>query len=74
MTVADAGKVAAAKLADVSKHVNKAYTIVSNHHSYSDAAKAFSKALGKQVTNTTILMRRLQRVCQRNFLLGKCKV
>ena len=49
----DAGKAAATILADHSKHVNKAYTIVSNCHTFNDAAKEFSKALGKEVTVTT---------------------
>ena len=49
----DAGKAAATILANHSKHANKAYTIVSNRHSFNDAAKEFSNALGKEVTITT---------------------
>ena len=45
----DAGKAAAAVLADWEKHVNKTYTIVSDRHSFGDVAKAFSEAVGKEV-------------------------
>lgn len=48
----DGGRAAAAILADVSKHVNKTYTIVSERHTYGDVAKTFSEALGKEVTIT----------------------
>jgi len=50
----DGGRAAAAILADVSTHVNKTYTIVSDRHSYGDLAKVFSEALGKEVTITNI--------------------
>ena len=45
----DAGKAAAAVLADWEKHVNKTYTIVSDRQSFGDVAKAFSEAVGKEV-------------------------
>jgi len=53
VVVGDAGKAAAAVLVDPSKHVNKTYTVVSNRHTHNDVAKAFSEALGKEVTVTT---------------------
>ena len=53
VVVAEAGKAAAAILADCSKHINKVYTIVSNRHTFNDVAKAFSEALGREVTITT---------------------
>ena len=49
VVVEDAGKAAAAVLADWQKHVNKTYTIVSDRHSYGDVAKAFSEAVGKEI-------------------------
>jgi len=48
----DAGKAAATILADHSKHADKAYTIVSNRHTFNDAAKELSNVLGKEVTVT----------------------
>jgi len=53
VTVTDAGRAAAAILADPSKHVNKAYNVVSNRHTHGDVAKVFSEVLGKDVTITT---------------------
>ena len=52
VVVGDAGKAAAVVLADPSKHANKTYAIVSNRHTYNDVAKAFSEALGKEITIT----------------------
>ena len=49
VVVEDAGRAAAAVLADWKKHENKTYTIVSERHSYDDVAKAFSEAVGKEV-------------------------
>jgi len=53
VAVGDAGKAAAAVLANPSKHVNKTYTVVNNRHTLNDAAKALSEALGKEVTEPT---------------------
>ena len=53
VVVGDAGKAAAAVLADPSKHANKTYAIVSDRHTHNDVAKAFSEALGKEITITT---------------------
>jgi len=53
VTVSDAGKAAAAILADPSKHVSKTYPVVSNRHTHGDVAKVFSEVLGKEVTITT---------------------
>jgi len=50
VVVEDAGKVAAAILANPAKHANKTYKIISDRHSFSDVAAAFSEALGKQIT------------------------
>jgi len=49
VVVDDAGKAAAAVLADWRKHENKTYTIISDRHSYGDVAKEFSEAVGKEV-------------------------
>ena len=49
VAVGDAGKAAAAVLADPSKHANKTYKIISDRHTFGDVAAAFSEALGKQV-------------------------
>jgi len=49
VVVEDAGKVAAAILANPATHANKTYKIISDHHSFSDIAAAFSEALGKQI-------------------------
>ena len=54
VVVDDAGKASAAVLADPSKHTNKAYAIISDYHTHNDVAKAFSEALGKEVTITNI--------------------
>ena len=51
--VGDAGKATAAILVESSKHANKTYPIVSDHHTHTDVAKTFSEALGKEVTVTT---------------------
>ena len=53
VVVGDAGKAAAAVLADPSKHASKTYVIVSDRHTHNDVAKAFSEALGKEITVTT---------------------
>ena len=49
VAVGDAGKVAAAVLADPSKHINKIYTVNSDRHTFGDVAAAFSEALSKEV-------------------------
>ena len=49
VVVEDIGKAAAAILADPQKHAGKAYTLVSDRHTYNDVAAAFSEALGKEV-------------------------
>ena len=49
VAVADAAKAGAAILADSSKHANKTYAIISDRHTHSDVAAAFSEALGKTV-------------------------
>lgn len=49
VVVEDAGKAAAAVLANPEKHANKTYKIVSDRHSMGGVAKAFSEALGKEV-------------------------
>ena len=49
VVVEDAGKAAAAILADPQKHAGKTYTIVSDRHTYNDVAAAFSEVLGKEV-------------------------
>ena len=53
VVVGNAEKAAAAVLADPLKHVNKTYAIVSDRHTHNDVAKAFSEALGKEITVTT---------------------
>lgn len=50
----DAGKAAAAVLADWQKHVNKTYTIVSACHSLGDVAKAMSEVVGREVKNVQL--------------------
>lgn len=47
--VEDAGLAAAAILVSPGKHAEKTYTIVSDRHSYDDVARAFTKALGREV-------------------------
>ena len=49
VVVDDAGKAAAAVLADWKKHENKTYTIISDCHSYGDVAREFSEAVGREV-------------------------
>ncbi len=49
VVVEDAGKAAAAILADPSKYYGKALTLCSSVHSYSDITTELSKALGKEV-------------------------
>jgi uncharacterized protein YbjT (DUF2867 family) len=49
IVVEDAGKAAAAILADPSKHAGKTYNIVSDRITYNDVAQGFSKALGKEI-------------------------
>ena len=49
VVVEDAGKAAAAILADPQKHAGKTYTTVSDRHTYNDVAAAFSEVLGKEV-------------------------
>jgi len=45
MTVTDAGRAAGVILAVPSKHVNKAYNVVSNRRTHGDVAKVFSDIL-----------------------------
>lgn len=49
ITVEDAGKAAAAVLADPTKHADKTYTVASDRQSMGEIAIAFSKVLGKEV-------------------------
>ena len=49
IVVKDAGSAGAEVLADPSKHVNKAYSMISNCISYGDLAAAFSEALGREI-------------------------
>ena len=54
VAVDDAGKAAATILCDWQKHANKTYTLVSTRHSLSDAAKAISEVVGREVKNVQI--------------------
>lgn len=54
VVVEDAGKAGAAILAHPSKHAGKTYNIVSDRITFGDAARAFSEALGKQITYTHV--------------------
>jgi uncharacterized protein YbjT (DUF2867 family) len=54
VAVADVGKASADILANPKKHYGKTYTLVMAPFSISDLAKAFSKALGKQISVTTV--------------------
>ena len=54
VVVEDAGKAAAAILADPSKHAGKTYTILSDRFTYNDVAQGFSKALGKEIKYTRV--------------------
>ena len=54
VVVADAGKAAAVVLVDPSNHANRTYNIISDRHSYGDAAAAFEETLGKKVTYTRV--------------------
>ena len=49
IAVEDAGKAAATVLSGWQKHASKTYTLVSTRHSLSDAAKAISEVVGKEV-------------------------
>ena len=49
VVVADAGNAAAAILAQPQRHTNKTYKVISNRHTFSDVAAAFSQSLGKEV-------------------------
>ena len=49
VVVEDAGKAAAAILADPQKHAGKSYDLISESHTYNDVAAAFSEVLGKEV-------------------------
>ena len=49
IVVKDAGSAGAEVLADPSKHVNKAYSMISDCISYGDLAAAFSEALGREI-------------------------
>ena len=49
VVVEDAGKAAAAILADPQKHARKSYIIINESHTYNDVAAAFSEVLGKEV-------------------------
>ena len=50
----DAGKASAAVLADWQKHVGKAYTIVSERHSFDFVASTISEALGKNIKHVRV--------------------
>ena len=54
IVVEDAGKAAAAILANPSKHVGKTYTIFSDRFTYNDFAHGLSEALGKKVKYTRV--------------------
>lgn len=54
VAVVDVGKASADILANPKKHYGKTYTLVMPPFSISDLAKAFSKALDKQVLATTV--------------------
>ena len=49
VVVEDAGKAAAAILADPQKHAGKSYIIISENHTYNDVVAAFSEVLEKEV-------------------------
>ena len=49
VVVEDAGKAAAAIMADPEKHYGKTYKLISNRHTLNELAAAFSQALGKNV-------------------------
>ena len=49
VVVEDAGKAAAAIMAEPEKHYGKAYKLISNRHTLNELAAAFSQALGKNV-------------------------
>ena len=49
VVVEDAGKAAAAIMAEPEKHYGKTYKLISNRHTLNELATAFSQALGKNV-------------------------
>ena len=49
VVVGDAGKAAAAIMAEPEKHYGKTYKLISNRHTLNELAAAFSQALGKNV-------------------------
>ena len=49
VVVEDAGKAAAAIMAEPEKHYGKTYNLISNSHTLNELAAAFSQALGKNV-------------------------
>ena len=49
VVVEDAGKAAAAIIAEPEKHYGKTYKLISNRHTLNELAAAFSQALGKNV-------------------------
>ena len=49
VVVEDAGKAAAAIMAEPEKHYGKTYKLISNRHTLNELASAFSQALGKNV-------------------------
>lgn len=49
VVVADAGKAAAAIMADPKKHYGKTYKLISNCHTLDELAAAFSEILGKKI-------------------------
>ena len=49
VVVEDAGKAAAAILADPSKHAGKTYNVVSDRITYNDVTQGFTEALGKEI-------------------------
>ena len=49
VVVEDAGKAAAATMAEPEKHYGKTYKLISNRHTLNELAAAFSQALGKNV-------------------------
>ena len=49
VVVEDAGKAAAAIMAEPEKHYGKTYKLISNRHTLNELASAFSQALGKNI-------------------------
>ena len=48
--VEDAGRAGATILANYSKHTNTTYTLISDRYTYTELSKAFSNALGREIS------------------------